>query len=252
MKKRKVIVTRPRKQADSFADQLEQAGLEPVFFPVIEIQPIQANIPLQRALAKLEKFDWVVFTSVNGVEVVWDTWENMKRGEFPPSLRVAAIGPKTAEALVSHRVTPAFIPQEYIAEAIVPGMGVLAGKKVLLPRAEIARNALPEAISAAGGIVHEVPVYQTVPAIPDPHGLQALREGVDVISLTSSSTVHNFVSMVQQAGFDPLHLPGDPIFACIGPVTRRTAREKGLLNLVMAEEYTTAGLVRAIQAHFAR
>ena len=110
---------------------------------------------------------------------------------------MAAIGPKTAEALKAHGVTPDFVPEEYVAEAILPGLGDLRGQWVLLPRAEIARKALPEAITAAGGVAHEIAVYQTLPAEPDAEGFAALRSGVDVITLTSPSTVQNFLAIVQ-------------------------------------------------------
>jgi uroporphyrinogen III methyltransferase/synthase len=116
----------------------------------------------------------------------------------------------------------------------------------LLPRAEIARKALPEAIFEAGGIPHEISVYKTLPAQPDPEGLTALKAGVDIVTLTSPSTVHNFIALARQNGLDPLALPGNPLFACIGPITEQAAREEGLINFVTAKEYTTEGLVEAI------
>jgi uroporphyrinogen-III synthase len=124
----------------------------------------------------------------------------------------------------------------------------LHGKWVLLPRAEIARKALPEAICEAGGIPHEIAVYKTLPAQPSPEGLAALKSGVDVVTLTSPSTVQNFITIARQNGLDPLKLPGDPLFACIGPITEQAAREEGLVNLVTAKEYTTEGLVEAIRS----
>lgn len=222
--------------------------MEPICFPVIEIHPIQNNIPLRNALNRLPSYDWVVFTSANGVEAVFSEMDRMKIGSLPEKLKVAAIGPKTAAALNRHQVSPTFVPGEYVAEAIVPGMGDLTDRWVLLPRAEIARKALVNAISEAGGFPHEIPVYQTIPAKPEIQGLQAVREGVDVVTLTSSSIVRNFVSILRAAGFDPLHLPGDPVFACIGPITEQTAREEGLPNRIVADEYTTEGLIRTIQA----
>ncbi len=248
MKKLKVLITRPRLQAEEFADQLHQAGLIPIYFPVIEIRPFEDNLALQQALTNLSSFDWLVFTSANGVEAVFRMMDQMGLERLPSHVRVAAIGPKTAEALHAHSILPAFVPNEYIAEAIVPGLGELIGCKVLLPRAEIARKALPAAIKASGGEVLEVPVYQTLPAVPDATGLRMLSEGVDIVTLTSSSTVENFVALVSREGLDPLHLPGDPTYACIGPITERTAQEYGLPNLIVATEYTTAGLIQAIQS----
>ncbi len=238
----RILVTRPRAQADAFADELKAAGFEPIYFPVIEIRSIEDNPELDQALRNINKYDWIVFTSVNGVEVVSE-----KLRQYSPLPHVAAIGPKTAEALKARGLPPDFVPEEYVAEAILPGLGDLRGKWVLLPRAEIARKALPEAITAAGGIAHEIAVYQTLPAKPDPEGLAALRSGVDVITLTSPSTARNFLAVVRQNELDPFNLPGRPVFACIGPITERAAREERITNLVVAKEYTAEGLVEVIK-----
>jgi uroporphyrinogen III methyltransferase/synthase len=162
-------------------------------------------------------------------------------------VRVAAIGPKTAHSLISRGVTPDFVPDEYIAEAILPGLGDLCGRWVLLPRAEIARKALPEAIVAAGGVAHEIAVYQTVPAEPDRDGLAALKSGVGAVTFTSPSTVENFIELVRRAGLDPLHLSGDPKIACIGPITQKAAEEAGFVDILVADEYTTEGLLALLQ-----
>ena len=244
---KRILITRPRAQADDFAEGLRKAGFEPIFFPVIEIQPIQNNLALERALSKLECYDWLVFTSVNAVDVVFSlTPTPLPVGEGQ-GVRVAAIGPKTAEALKARGITPSFVPDEYVAESILPGLGDLNGKWVLLPRAEIARKALPEAICEAGGIPHEIAVYKTLPAQLNPEGLAALTSGVDVVTLTSPSTVQNFVAIARQNGLDPLSLTGNPLFACIGPITEQVAREEGFTNLVTARQYTTEGLIEVIR-----
>lgn len=244
---KRILITRPRTQADEFALNLRLAGFEPIFFPVIEIEPIENNIALERALSKLECYDWLVFTSVNAVDVVFDRYPLNHIGNGS-GVKCAAIGPKTAEALQARGITPDFVPAEYVAESILPGLGDLRGKWVLLPRAEIARKALPEAICEAGGIAHEIAVYKTLPAQPDADGLSALKSGVDIVTLTSSSTVINFMAIGRQNGLDPLSLPGNPLFACIGPITEQTAREEGLTNLVVAREYTTEGLIEVISS----
>jgi uroporphyrinogen-III synthase len=243
---KRILITRPRAQADDFAEKLRLAGFEPIFFPVIEIQPIENNVALERALAKLECYDWLVFTSVNAVDVVFPLIPCPSPTGRGVGVRVAAIGPKTAEALKARGVTPDFVPDEYVAESILPGLGDLNGKWVLLPRAEIARKVLPEAICEAGGIPHEIAVYKTLPAQSNPEGLAALKSGVDIVTLTSPSTVQNFVALVRQKGLDPLALPGNPVFACIGPITEQSAREEGFANLVTAKEYTTEGLIEVI------
>jgi uroporphyrinogen-III synthase len=243
---KRILITRPRAQAHDFAEALRKAGFEPIYFPVIEIQPIENNVALERAVAKLECYDWLVFTSVNAVDLVFDALakRGFSRGSFP--FKVAAIGPKTAEALQARGTTPDFVPDEYVAEAILPGLGDLRGKWVLLPRAEIARKALPEAICEAGGIAHEIAVYKTLLTEPSQEGLAALRSGVDVITLTSPSTVQNFIAIARQNELDPLALPGNPLFACIGPITEQAAREEGLINWVTAKEYTIEGLIDVI------
>ena len=237
---KRILITRPRAQADDFAAKLHAAGFEPIFFPVIEIQPIENNVALERALTKLGCYDWLVFTSVNAVDVVLP---QVPTGSLP---QIAAIGPKTAEALKAHGIAPNFVPAEYVAESILPGLGDLRGRWVLLPRAEIARKALPEAIFEAGGIPHEISVYKTLPVEPSLDGLAALRSGVDIVTLTSPSTVHNFIAIARNYDLDPLFLPGNPLFACIGPITEQAAREEGLTNLVTAKDYTTEGLVEVI------
>jgi len=243
---KRILITRPRAQADGFAEKLRSAGFDPIFFPVIEIQPIENNVALEHALSKLDCYEWLVFTSVNAVDVVFSLISRPSPTGRGVGVRVAAIGPKTAEALKARGVTPDFVPDEYVAESILPGLGDLSGKWVLLPRAEIARKALPEAICEAGGIPHEIAVYKTLPAQLSPEGLAALKAGVDLVTFTSPSTVQNFAAIARQNELDPLALPGNPLFACIGPITEKAAREEGFTNLVTAKEYTTEGLIEAI------
>lgn len=249
----KVLITRPRAQSTEFGNALQRAGFEPVYFPVIEIRPAEYLSALDDALANIGQYAWVVFTSVNGVDVVFERSSPSPlrpspfgRGDGSKETKIAAVGAKTAEALRVRGVGPDFIPGEFTGEAILPGLGDLRGKWVLLPRAEIARKALPEAIVAAGGVAHEITVYHTLPAQPDPEGLAALKTGVDWITFTSPSTVENFVEIVRRAGLDPLHLPGNPKIACIGPITQKTAEEAGFVDLVVADEYTTEGLVKLL------
>jgi uroporphyrinogen-III synthase len=245
----KVLITRPRAQSDSFADALRAAGFEPIYFPVIEIRSIEDNPELERALKNLNKYDWIVFTSVNAVDGarLAPAFAQIQGRPQGSPLRIAAIGPKTADALRKHNIEPDFIPEEYVAEAILPGLGDLRGKWVLLPRAEIARKILPEEIVKAGGTAHEITVYKTLPAQPDAEGIAALKSGVDVITLTSPSTAQNFCAIARQNRLDPLNLPNNPLFACIGPITEQAAREEGLVNIIVAKEYTTDGLVEAIR-----
>lgn len=239
----KVLITRPRAQATDFAERLREAGFEPIFFPVIEIKEIVDNQQLDAAISNIAKYDWIVFTSVNTVDVIL---KNIQNESVLSVVKVAAVGPKTADALRKHNIEPDFIPDEYVGEAILSGLGNVKNKWILLPRAEIARKELPEAIVKAGGIAHEITVYRTLPAEVDVKGLSALKSGVDVVTFTSASTVENFVAMMRQNKLDPLNLPNHPLFACIGPVTEKAAREAGFSNLFVAKEYTTDGLIQII------
>ena len=242
----KVLITRPRVQAGTFAEKLRSAGFEPIFFPVIEIHPVENNTALETAIANIQKYEWVVFTSVNAVPPTISPHFHRKWRESKRGVRIAAVGPKTAEALRKHNIEPDFIPDEYVGEAIMSGLGDVKGKWVLLPRAEIAREELPNAISKAGGTPHGIIVYKTLPAEIDMKGLDALKSGVDVVTFTSASTVKNFVVLALQHGLDTLNLPNTPLCACIGPVTEQAAKEAGFQNIVTAKEYTTDGLISAI------
>jgi uroporphyrinogen III methyltransferase/synthase len=243
----KILITRPRDQSDGFANCLLSAGFEPVFFSVIEIQKFTENVALERAIASLKCYEWVVFTSANGVDAFFE--HNLHPTSFQENVRrvkVAAIGSKTARSLSEHGVNPDFVPKEFVAEAILPGLGDLRGRWVLLPCAEISRDVLAKAIFAAGGIPHEIVVYRTLPTEPDLDGLAALKTGVDVVTFTSPSTVDNFVKLARQEGLNPLHLPENPRIACIGPITQKAAEEAGFSNVLMAVEYTTDGLVKLL------
>lgn len=244
---KRILVTRPRAQAAGLCERLAALGADPILFPTIEIGPAADDGPLDSALRQLAHYHWLIVTSVNGVQAVWRRLAALGRAgqPLPGQLRVAAIGPATAAALEQHGVRPALIPDEYVAEAILAQIGEVAGLQILLPRADLARELLAEALARRGAVVHEITAYRTVPAAPDPAGLAALRRGVDAVTFTSSSTVRNFVAL---AGRDL----GAARVACIGPVTAETARELGLPVHVIAREYTTAGLAAALVDYFAR
>jgi uroporphyrinogen-III synthase len=243
---KRILVTRARKQAADLFDTLSTEGAMPIPFATIEIAPLEDFTDLDNAFTALEagEYAWVIFTSVNGVAACQErlTQLGSSMGIFSKA-RVAAIGPSTAAMLQSLGVKVDFIPHEYIAERILPGLGDVAHKSILLPRAEMARPALAEALQRAGAIVNEIPVYHTLQPPPDKAGLEALRRGVDVITFTSSSTVQNFVSLV---GPDT----GAALVACIGPVTAHAAQSLGVPVHLVAREYTIPGLLKALRDYF--
>jgi uroporphyrinogen III methyltransferase/synthase len=244
----KVLITRPRSQSTAFGAALQQAGFEPVYFPVIETRPMDDLSMLDDALVNLGRYAWVVFTSANGVEIVFNHITVGATGQppLPNNVKIAAIGKKTAESLRLRGVEPFFVPDDFVSDEILPGLGDLQGKWVLLPVAEIARKVLPQAIAAAGGVAHEIAVYRTLPADVNAESLFVLRAGVDWITFTSPSTVQNFAQIARQNGLDPFKLPGNPKIACIGPVTEQAALDEGFVVSATASEFTTEGIIEVI------
>lgn len=243
----RILITRPREQAEELANGLNAIGAKAIFLPTIEIQPVADTTILDRALSKLHCYDWLVLTSVNGVKATLERLAALGTNTFPEKLRVAAVGPKTASKLADKGIPVDFIPEEYTGEAILPGLGDLRGRWVLLPTADIATDTLSKAIEANRGVAHLVTAYQTLPAKPDSAGLAALKSGIDMLTFTSGSSARNFVSLVREAGLDPFNVPGQPKVACIGPKTAAVARDLGFTVHIVAEPCTVEGLIKAIQ-----
>lgn len=244
---KRILITRPREQYADFATQLVALDAVPLAFPVISIEAIENPQDLDQALGNLGKYQWVVFTSVNGVNAVWHRLTLSGVKQFPPSIKIAAIGPKTAAALQEIGAMVNFMPSEYIAEAILPGLGDIKDQWILLLRADIARPDLANAIQKAGGIAHEIAVYHTVQGNPSDSEWDEFVKGVDMITFTSASTVRNFVELVNDRKFEVESIAQKVLIACIGPIAARTAREYGLKADIVADEYTIEGLVSAIQ-----
>ncbi len=246
---KRLLVTRPVHQAADFAEKIEALGGEPFIFPVIDIAPPGEWAPLDAAIDEIEEFDWIIFTSVNGVNFFFRRmWDRKKDVRSLAGIRVCAIGPKTRKAVEKRGMMVDYVPGEYMAEAVIEGMQEygLDGKRILLPRADIARKALPEKLAEMGARVEEVTAYKTVPGSGDAGKLQELLSGggLHIATFTSSSTVRNFMAKLPQ---DRAHaLLKDVIIACIGPITAQTAKELGLTVHIQAEEYTIDGLLAAI------
>jgi uroporphyrinogen III methyltransferase/synthase len=238
---RRIVITRARAQAAGLADKLASLGAEVIEFPTIEIQPPGDPGPLDRAAASVSEYDWIIFTSANGVRAFME--HSPEFSAFPG--RVCAIGPATRRAAEAAGLRVTLVPDEYVAESLVAAFSgeELAGKRILLPRAAVARDVVPDELRARGAQVDVVEAYRTVV----PAGAPALARHVfgterkpDWVTFTSSSTVTNFV---KAAGVEALH--GVRV-ASIGPVTSATARGLGIAVAVEAAEFTTAGLVAAI------
>jgi uroporphyrinogen III methyltransferase / synthase len=252
---RTIVVTRARAQAQRFVQLLEAAGARVLQAPTIVIEPPASWEQLDSALAALESFTWVVFTSVNGVAMVDRrlsarglSWAAIARK------RVAAIGPATAEALAEHGVRVELVPAEYRAEALVERLRRVVGPadRVLLPRAKETRDLLVVELRRLGVAVTEVPAYQTR-RIDD--GVVRLREAlaagsVDAVTFTSSSTARNFAE--QFSDEERSAWRGRMAVASIGPITAATAAEYGLSTDVMPSEYTIPALARALAEYFSR
>jgi uroporphyrinogen III methyltransferase/synthase len=250
---RRVVVTRPQAQAAGLAERLAALGATPILLPVITIEPASDPGPLDEAIGRLGRYDWIVFTSANGVAIFWQRLAAAGLGQSAlDGVRLAAIGPATAAALAERGRQPDFVPTEYVAEQIAAGLGDVTGQAILLPRAELARPALAEMLAAAGARVEEIATYQSAPVEPAEAALAELVAGVDAITFTSSSTVHAFCELIQRRlGDGPSRaLLTGAVIACIGPITAATARERGLEPAVIAREYTADGLAKALAEHF--
>jgi uroporphyrinogen III methyltransferase / synthase len=252
---RRIIITRSREQSRRMADAIRELGGEPVLFPTIAIIPPQDVAPLDSALCRLGEFDWLVFTSVNGVERFFHRFFELHddiRDMAGP--RIGAIGPITASALRKQGLKVDLLAKEFVAEGVLDSLAKedVSGKRFLIPRAEKARDTLPDGIRRMNGMVEEVAVYRTVrPAGQDVEEVRHMLEtrAVNAVTFTSSSTVNHFIEMLGSGSVSPL-LDG-VVVASIGPVTSRTLREHGLPVHVEASQYTIDGLVQALADYYA-
>lgn len=253
LKGKRILVTRARSQALSLAQRIEILGGEVVEFPTIEVKPPTSYEPLDEAIKQIANYDWLIFTSVNGVEQFLHRFEKLgKNIAGLAGIEVGAIGPETARRLTTAQIQPRLVPKVYQAEGILEALipeNVL-GKRVLIPRAAKARDILPETLRQWGARVDVVEAYQTVLPEADVSALcRLLRDGaIDVITFTSSSTAINFVAMLRDQ--DLSRLLSKAVIACIGPITRKTVEDLGMRSEIVSEEFTIPGLVKAIVDYF--
>ncbi|NQU42501.1 uroporphyrinogen-III C-methyltransferase [bacterium] len=248
---KRIVVTRSRSQASALSAQLEELGAEVIEFPVIRTAPPEDAAPLENAVLELGKYDWLVFTSVNGV----DAFFGALRGQDQDSralgnARLCAIGPATAERLEGQGLIADLVPPKYVAESVAEAFAErveLEGARILLPRADIARSFLPEALGKLGAQVDEVIAYRTV--LETPEGIDEIRVDlvggrIDVVTFTSSSTVRNFAELVGRETLE--ELPERMCLASIGPQTSETLRQITAHSVVESDVYTIPGLVRRL------
>jgi uroporphyrinogen III methyltransferase/synthase len=246
---KRIVVTRAQGQADALASRLRALGAGTIEVPAIRIQPAADYAPLDRALDSLACYDWLIFTSVNGVRFFLDRLDRSAADLRSLRARICAIGPATAAAVEQLHLKVDLMGKEYVAESLVEAFARydLSGQRVLLPRAAVARDLVPAELTRRGASVDVVEAYRT--AVPEELG-DRIRENFaagrrpDCITFTSSSTVRNFVTAAGAEALEGVRV------AAIGPVTSKTARDLGIRVDVEAQPYTMDGLVNAVLGLF--
>jgi uroporphyrinogen III methyltransferase/synthase len=250
---KKILVTRAREQASDLSERLRALGATAIEFPTIGILPPESWADVDHCIQQMMMYDWIIFTSANGVRFFRDRLFVLGRDARDlKGPKVCAIGPKTAEALEALKIRVNFVPKEYRAEAIFEGLKKerLKGKNILIPRARVARDVLPEELRKAGAAVDVAEAYQTVlPKENVSEVRELLKKGeISAVTFTSSSTVSNFVEMLGKEEAREL-TAGIPV-ASIGPITAEKAKALGIETAVMPSEYTIPALVQALAEHF--
>jgi len=239
-----VVVTRPRAQAAGMLAKLRELGANPIEFPTIRIGPPGDYGPLDRAIAAIEEYDWLIFTSVNGVRAFFERLDASSADLRRLRARLAAIGPATRDALERAHLKVDVIGEEYVAESLLDALShhALTGSRVLLVRAALAREVLPEKLKERGASVEVVEAYRTEPAAGLAEAARALEmHPPDWITFTSSSTVDHFFRVVSATAVRTSKI------ASIGPVTSATIRKYGFEPAVEAAAFTTEGLLQALE-----
>lgn len=249
---KRMVVTRSREQASKLTAQLEALGADCVEAPAIKIVPPDSFAALDEAIAALNAYQWLIFTSVNGVDYFFRRLsEAGKDSRALASLKIAAIGVPTAERLSANGIKADIVPAEFVAEGVAAALSghIQPGMGILIPRAAVARDVLPEKLKALGAHVNVVHAYKTITGDTDAKGLaEQLQAGeVDMVTFTSSSTVSNLLELL---GNGALELLKGVKIACIGPITAATCMEKGFEPDIISEEYTIKGLVAAITEYY--
>ncbi|HEX6512804.1 MAG TPA: uroporphyrinogen-III C-methyltransferase [Chloroflexota bacterium] len=242
----RVLVTRPREQSAGFAEGLRAVGATVHEVPVIELKPPADWAPVDAAIDRLAEYDWLAFTSANGVRrFCRRAFERGGDARRFGATYLCAIGPETARALEEFGLCADLVPGDHIAEALAEALLARKPKRVLIPRARIARDVLPDTLRLHGCEVDVVEVYRTETPDGAAARIRELLPAIDVVTFTSSSTVTSFLHL---AGEQPRQVR----FACIGPITAQTAQERGLSVDIISTEYTSQGLTQAMVERYSR
>lgn len=248
---RRVLVTRAAHQAGKLSERLRAAGMEPIEVPVLEIRPPADFGPLDLAIYQLASYDWLIFTSANTVKAVAERARDLGVAFDGRGAKVAAVGEATAAALGKIGLHVHFIPDSYVAESLVDGFpDEVSGRRLLLARAAIARDVIPDALHERGAQIDVVDAYRNMMPEDAPVQLvRALEEPVDAATFTSSSTVTHLAQAAREAGI-PFPLKGVKAVS-IGPITSATLREHGWEPSAEAAPHDIPGLVAAVEQLFA-
>lgn len=249
-----IMVTRAREQAATLITELAALGASCLEAPAIRIVPLDDYTALEQAVARLTQYNWLIFTSVNGVDYFFKRLAKSNQDASAlGQTKIAAIGVPTAQRLNNYGIKADIVPVEFRAEGIVGALTTAAGPgtKVLIPRALQARTVLPDGLRKLGAVVDVVPVYQTVQGEADAAQIRTklAAGGVDIVTFTSSSTV---TMLLERLGDSGASLLAQTNIACIGPITAATCLDKGLKPTVIAENFTINGLVEAIVDYYDR
>ena len=252
---KRIVVTRAREQASDFLKELALLGAECIEFPTIEVAPPLSWDALDRSIETLDSYKWLLFTSVNGVKYFLMRLETLgKDVRDLRGLKIGAIGPKTARAFQHLGIKPDLMPDEYRAEAVVSCFEEhkIKGSRILLPRAEKARDILPEELRKMGADIDVAPAYRTIRPDHDTDNVREMLEKgtIDMVTFTSSSTVTNFVEMFKEDAQELQKWMASITIACIGPITARTAEENGFTINLVPSQYTIESLTESIVQHF--
>ena len=253
---RRIVVTRSREQADELIDVLEGLGAEAIPAPTIRIAPPEDLAALDRACAEAATYDWLVFTSSNAVDAFLDRLLAATDVRELKGVRICTVGEATASRLARYGIRVDLMPQVFRVESLVEALrssGDLRGKRILYPRADIARDVLADELRALGAEVADVVAYRTMVGTPERDGdydiyRMLLDRQIDAVTFTSASTVRNFAEILGRD--QAADLLRTTVVASIGPVTAEAAQQLDIATTVMPERYTIPDLVDALVEHF--